>query len=251
MPLKYLQSSFCLILAFALTPQYVNAQKSNEQMWFEYMLNVPFANSFNLENAFTYSTLLNKNDKWRGLDYSPTVEYAVDQHFDIIGAVTLSYTMQTETYNSFEFRPMIGAKIHFTPNRRILTRLLLRYEMRNFKNLETKAWETVWRPRARFESIIPINQKSFFKDNLWYGILDAEYLFTKNEVDERFANRFRLRTGIGYRFSNSWRFEFLYMYQASKNANQDDFDSSDNVFRFRVKHFINKAKPSTATGVGN
>ena len=34
-------------------------QDVQEQLWFYYILNYPFANSFNLENAFTYSTLLN------------------------------------------------------------------------------------------------------------------------------------------------------------------------------------------------
>ena len=82
--------------------------------------------------------------------------------------------------------------------------------------------------------LIPINQKSFFNDELWYGVLDAEWFLTvDDDVDERFANRFRLRLGIGYRLSYTSRFEFIYMMQESKHAIGDSFYNSDNIFRFR------------------
>ncbi len=247
MRLKY--SLILLITILALVPAKVNAQKTNQQMWFEYMLNYSFANSFNLENAFTYSTILN-NEKWRALDYAATLEYSLNQHFDFQAGVLLSYTTQKESYNTFEFRPMFGTRIFFTPNRRIQTRLLLREEMRNFKNLETNTWETVWRPRARFESLIPINKKSYYENDMWYGILDAELLFVNNDVSERFANRFRLRTGIGYRLNYAFRFEFVYMLQQSKDEIDGGFESSDNVFRFRLKHYLRKSKPVKIEGNG-
>jgi len=229
----------------------VRGQSTNEQLWFEYMLNYPFANSFNLENTLTYSTLLN-TPKWRTLDYNPTVEYSLTNNFDLLAGGTLSYTNQVEDYNTFEARLMIGTKIHFTPNSRILSRLQLRFEQRNFKNLDTKTWETVYRPRARAEFLIPINRKTFFEDKLWYAIADAELLFAvDDDVQERFANRFRLRIGVGYRLSYTSRFEIIYMLQQSKNGIDDSFESSDNVFRFRYKHYLRKSKPTKATGTGN
>jgi hypothetical protein len=231
--------------------QRVARAQSNEQLWFEYMLNMPFANSFNLENTFTYSELLN-SPKWRALDYSPTLEFALTNHIDLIGGGTLAYTQQIEDYDSFEGRLMLGTKIHFTPNRRILSRLQVRFEQRNFKNLQTDTWETVYRPRARAEFLIPINRKSYFEDKLWYGIVDFEFLFAvDDDVDERFANRLRLRTGVGYRLSYSSRFEFIYMLQESRNGIDESFDSIDNIFRFRYKHYLRKSKPTNATGTGN
>jgi len=232
------------------TPNNARAQ-TNEQLWFEYLLNFPFANSFNLENTITYSELLN-TPKWRTLDYSPTLEFALDSHFDLLAGGTLSYTMQTEDYDSFEGRLMVGTRIHLTPNRRILSRLQFRIEQRNFKNLDTQSWQTVYRPRARAELLIPINKKTYFEDNLWYGILDAEFLFAvDSDVDERFANRFRLRTGIGYRLSYTSRFEFIYMLQESRNGIDESFKSTDNIFRFRYKHYLRKSKPTKSTGTGN
>lgn len=215
------------------------------------MLNYPFANSFNLENALTYSELLN-SPKWRAVDYSPTLEFSLTNKIDLITGGTLSYTYQQEDYNTFEGRIMIGTRIHFTPNRRILSRLQLRIEQRNFKDLDANTWETVYRPRARAEFLIPINRKTYFENKLWYGIVDGELLFAvDDDVQERFANRFRLRIGIGYRLSYTSRFEFVYMLQESKNGIDESFESTDNVLRFRYKHYLRKSKPTKATGTGN
>ncbi len=224
--------------------------QTNEQLWFEYMLNIPFANSFNVENAFTYSTLLGQ-PKWRAYDYNVTLEYSISPHFDLVGAALISYTEQAESYNTLELRPTLGTRIYFTPHQRIQTRLLLRVEQRNFQNLDTKEWDNVLRPRVRAEVIFPINQDSYFKDNLWYTITDAEWLFVKNDLEERFANRFRLRIGLGYRLNYSFRFEVLYMNQQSKNGIDDNFSSNDNIIRVRLKHYLRKSKPSKAGGVGN
>ena len=214
------------------------------------MLNVPFANSFNLENAFTYSTVMGE-PKWRSFEYNATLEYSITPHVDLIGANLVSYTAQTDTYNTFEVRPMLGTRIYFTPNKRIQTRLLLRMEQRNLQNADTKEWEHVLRPRARAEVLIPINHASLLTDGLWYAIADAEFLFVTDDVDERFANRLRLRVGAGYRLNYSFRFELLYMNQQSRNALDDTFSSNDNVIRIRLKHYLRKTKPSVAGGVGN
>jgi len=226
------------------------ASAQNTQIWNEYMLNYPFANSWNLENAFTYSTLVG-TPKWRAYDYSATLEYSISNHIDLMAQGIISYTNQTDGYNTLELRPILGTRLYFTPNKRIQTRLLLRLEQRNFKNLETKEWSQVFRPRARAEAIIPLNKKSYFEDKLWYAITDVELLFTNQDVEERFANRFRWRIGAGYRLSYNLRFEFLYMLQESRNTLEADFETSDNIFRFRVKQYLRKHKPSTAQGTGN
>lgn len=214
------------------------------------MLNYPFANSFNLENALAYSTLIG-TPKWRALDYSATLEWSLNQHIDIIGQGVLSYTQQTESYNTLELRPVLGTRLYFTPNKRIQTRLLLRLEQRNFKNLETNEWDQVYRPRARAEMIVPISKKSYYEDKLWYAITDFEWLVKTDDVAERFANRFRWRIGGGYRFTYNLRVEFLYMLQQSKDAIDGSFETSDNIFRFRVKQYLRKSKPSAAQGTGN
>lgn len=92
----------------------------------------------------------------------------------------------------------------------------------------------------------------FAGDNLWYLILDVEqFVVLDQDVQERFANRFRLRTGLGYRVNYGLRLEFMYTMQRSKNTIDGDFTTSDNIFRFRIKQYLNKAKPAKAQGTGN
>jgi hypothetical protein len=87
---------------------------------------------------------------------------------------------------------------------------------------------------------------------LWYLIADVEaFLPIDQQVNERFANRYRIRLGPGFRLNYTWRFEFLYTLQQSYNTLAGDFSTTDNLFRFRVKHYLHKAKPSQVTGNGN
>ena len=239
-----------VLFSFGLVPLYAQTQTVNQQVWLEYMGNYPFANSFNFENAVAYNTVLNSSG-WKDYSYSGTLEWSITQSVEPIAQVLLDYTQQTATSNTFEVRPVIGCRFYFTSARRIQTRLLVRFEDRNFKDIETGVWTQAFRPRVRAEALIPITQDSYFKDKLLYGILDVEAIFTTNDVKERFANRLRLRTGIGYRFSYSLRLEFIYMYQQSRDGIDEDFSSSDNIFRFRVKQYFRKSKPSTASGTGN
>ena len=252
---KHLASTrqYLLLLAIgcALAQRPASAQTANKQLWLEYMLEYPMANVFNLENAVTYSTLLG-TPQWRALDYAPNLEYSLTTHIDLMLGCTFSYTWQTEDYNTLEIRPMVGTRIHFTPNRRVPIRFLARLEQRNFLNLETKEWDKTLRPRFRLESLIPLNAKDIFQNKMYYIIADVEWLWKlQDDVNERFANRFRARVGLGYRLNYTWRFEIIYMLQFSREAISDDYSSTDNIFRVRLKHYINKAKPSKVVGVGN
>jgi hypothetical protein len=239
----------CLLL-FSVTRPADAQVLSNTQLWGEYMLNLPFANSFNLENTFVYSTLL-QSPRWYSFEYAPTLEYSLDQHIDINAGSTFSFTAQTEDYNTFEARAMIGTRIHFTPNKRIQSRLYVRLEQRNLQNLDTHEWDQTYRSRVRAETLVPINRKNYHDDKMWYAIADLELLFTTEDLKERFANRARARIGIGYRFNYTSRLEFLYMNQQSRNGIDEDFSSSDNIFRFRYKHFLRKHKPTKHSGSGN
>jgi hypothetical protein len=237
-----------LVAAVVLTHTSLQAQTTNQQVWFEYMLNYPFANSYNFESIFQYKTLLD-SPRWRSMVYNPRLEYSFGPHIDLVPAFVIAYTNQVSGVNTFEVRPSVGVKIHLTPNHRILTRLFIRVEQRYIENLESKDWQSVTRPRLRAESIIPINRKSYREDRLWYGLLDAEWFFTvDDDVDERFANRFRLRAGLGYRLNYNSRFELIYMIQESKHAMEESFYTSDQIFRFRYKHYLRKHIPAKNAG---
>jgi hypothetical protein len=228
------------------------AQERSVQIWNEYMLNMPFANVYNLEAAATYSTVLG-SPRWRAFDIQLTPEMAISQHVDVMAGVLLNSTFQNELLSTIEVREMLGTRIHFTPNKRILTRLLVRFEQRNMNDKEINEWEHSNRFRIRAETLIPINKKTMYDgDKLWYGIADFESFFVVDQdVSERFANRLRMRTGFGYRLRYALRVEFVYTLQQSRNTLEDGFVTTDDIFRFRLKQYLNKSKPTKSQGASN
>jgi hypothetical protein len=233
----------CVILVFTVISSF--GQSTTEtQLWGEYILKYPFSNLYNLEYRAVYSKAFG-NSGWRSLGNSFAIERAVGSHTDISVLGLIRYTEQNTTYNTLELRPTLGVRYHITPNKRILTRFYVRYENRNIKDEETNIWTTTNRLRLRPELLVPINKKSYYENNMWYGIMDAEW-FTNLDGDqkEQFANRFRFRLGIGYRHTYGVRFEAIYTAQNSKQTIDDDFERTDSIFRLRFRHYLRKHKPS-------
>lgn len=214
------------------------SQTSSSQIWNEYMLNIPSGTRFNLEAAVSYSTVL-EQPKWRAFDVQLTPEIAINKHLDIMAALLLSSTFQSEALSTLEIREMAGLRIHFTPESRALLRALVRFEQRNLEDRETGQWDHSTRGRVRAELLFPFNTTSLSTDKTWYGIADAEtFIVFDQDVQERFANRLRFRAGVGYRINHSFRTEFIYMMQRSKNTLGTEIESVDNIFRVRLKHYL-------------
>src|SRR4051794_16541791 len=122
---RYVRVVFFLFITHSTFSTIDLHAQSDEQIWLEYMLNYPFANSWNMENAFAYNTTIS-SPKWRSYEYSLTLERTITQHFEVIAQNVLSYTRQTDSYNTLEVRPVVGTRFYLTPSHRIQTRLLLR-----------------------------------------------------------------------------------------------------------------------------
>lgn len=230
----------------------ITAQSSSNQVWLEYMGNVAFGKAGNLEGAFTYSSDMGQ-PKWRTFDVQLTPEWALNKRIDLMGALLFSNTFQTASLSTFEIREMIGARLHLTPAQRLQLRMLLRFEQRNVEDRETRTWDHSTRSRIRLESIYPFNQRSLSAgDKVWYGIADVEaFVNFSKDVQERFANRWRFRAGAGYKINHAFRVEFVYTLQASVNALDGGLSSRENIFRFRLKHFLQKRSSNSPEGTGN
>jgi len=252
-PYEFDRSWRILLYSFVIgfLPIIVKAQDVvSNQLWLESFINYSFANVYNLENQVSYRTALD-GSPYQSIIFRPTLVRSFTQNVDGQFALRVSYVLQNDTSSSLEIRPTLGSRIHITPNRRVLTRVLFRFEQRNFKDLETNEWTKTSRIRIRPEFIIPLNKKSYFENNQWYALFDVEwFVVIDKDVDERFANRFRLRVGGGYRLNANWRFEFIYMRQESKNKIGEEFYTSDNIWRARVKYYFTRGKKVDADSSG-
>ena len=85
------------------------------------------------------------------------------------------------------------------------------------------------------ELLMPINRANLTDDGARYWFVDWEAFMPAGEPDERFANKHRLRAGLGYRPSQAWRFEAVYAWTRSRNTIDEGFHSSDNIIDIRLK----------------
>lgn len=185
---------------------------------------------------------------WRNFDVTPNVEYSPNAWLDLVADTTVGYTKQTDDVNTTEVTPRLGVRFHLfsrarrfqaferTPNRRIVVRDLVRVESRNFfySSGETESDSTV-RFRNRLEFFAPLNKERITDDGARYLLADWEWFIPLGDPDERFANRQRIRTGLGHRRNFNWRYEVLYIWTRSRNTIDEGFSTTENILDVRVK----------------
>jgi hypothetical protein len=188
---------------------------------------------------------------WRNLDVTPNVEYSLRPWLDLVADTTIGRTLQTDDVHSTELTPRFGARFHLfsrarqlrvveqAPRRRIVVRDLVRVESRNFfySGGDTDSDSTV-RFRNRLEFLVPLNKERITDDGACYVLADWEWFAPLDDAEERFANRQRIRTGIGYRRSFKWRYEVLYIWTRSRNTIDEGFSTNENVIDVRVKRIF-------------
>jgi len=230
--------------AFLFMTEMQGRAQGHEQLWLEYQLDYPFPSGFLFENTVAYQTLLAKEGKWRSFSVSPSLEYVLFTWLDLTSEVGLAYTFQQENNNTFEISPILGTRFHITQNKRVNTRFLVRYQQRNFRQIEADDWDVSNRVRLKGEVWVSINGPNLYTNKLWYALVDyEEFIVLDEQLDERYANRRRGRIGLGYRLNYKHRFELIYTWQSSRNEIEGDFVSDDNVIQVRYKMYLNPAKP--------
>jgi hypothetical protein len=217
----------------------------NEQLWLDYQVDYPFGGRYLLEAIGSYQTLLTNDGKWRSISVTPTFEYQGFWRMDLWVEMPMAYTLQTEDVNSFELNPNVGVRLNITPNKKVDTRFLVKAEQRMFRQVEQDDWDTSNRLRLKGEIWISINGPNLYTDKLWYGLIDYEgFIVTDQQLEERYANKWRARIGMGYRLNYRDRFELIYTRQASRNMLEEEYLSGDNVIQVRYKMFLNPTKPT-------
>ncbi len=191
---------------------------------------------------------------WHSVDVTPSVDYAWRKWLDFVGETAVGYTKQTDDVNSWEVTPRAGARFHMfsrtvptaaadrplrkelPPRRRVVLRDLVRVEARNlfYTGTGTGRSSTV-RFRNRLELLVPLNRETLSTDGVRYLLADWEWFIPLGEPDERFANKQRIRAGLGYRRDFAWRVELLYMWNRSRNTIEDGFTTNDNIIDVRIK----------------
>jgi hypothetical protein len=243
-----LHRTSALALAACLTSTAM-AQPTNTQLWTDGILGRSFGSYYMAECELSYQTLLSDLDRWTSFNISPSLEASPTAHWSFMFGLPYSYTNQRTGLDTEELRAQLGMKYTFTPFQRVQLRLNLRYETRRSTTVGEDAVSRSQRTRLRAEMVIPLDVASYDSDSMWYGIVDGELFFTLDkDLNERFANRSRVRLGLGRKFSYNWRTELIYTLQRSRVSLTDEDLSTDHIIRLRVKYYFTPRSRSQAAG---
>lgn len=184
---------------------------------------------------------------WRNLDVTPSIEYSATRWMDVVGDLITGRTHQTDDVSTTELTLRGGLRFHLfsrqerpifrehPSKRRLVIRDLVRWEWRNFFYSNDQPTDSTGRLRNRLELLYPINRSNLTADGTIHAIADWEWFIPFGDPSERFANRRRLRLGVGYRRNRAWRYTALYMRTRSRDTTDEPFTTSENIFNFQVK----------------
>jgi hypothetical protein len=234
------RSAAALVAGVVLLGEAAFAQEDtsvNSQLWLDFIVDKRFSSKASASLLASPRVLLTGSDWWR-FDLRPVLDYRIQSWIDVPVGVVFSWTKQLEDVNSFELRPFVGLRFRWSPWARYGFRSYSRLEYRHFTYSDDTS-STDWRLRSRLEADIAINHASLIQDRTLHFFTDVE-LFSDpaDDVAETFASRWRFRFGLGYRYNFAWRFHFVYTIQRSLNTVGQEFETTDNIFRFRASYFI-------------
>lgn len=242
----------CLI---AVGPAASARAQSTLQLWANATFDWVKSERLTYELDFEPKVLVSKpaeDPAWRNLDITPNVEYAAKGWLDLIGELPFGYTRQTDDVNTWELTARGGVRFHLfsravptraaravrelPPKRRIVVRDRVLVEERNFFYTGSGSGsDSSVRFRNRLEILAPINKERVSDDGAHYLLADWEWFIPLGEPEERFASKHRVRAGLGYRHSFTWRLEILGIWNRSRNTITDSFTTSNYILDFRLK----------------
>ncbi|HVH26902.1 MAG TPA: DUF2490 domain-containing protein [Vicinamibacterales bacterium] len=184
---------------------------------------------------------------WANVDVTPAIEFSMVPWLDLVGELPIGFTTQTDEIDTTEVTVRGGARFHLfsrqnrlllkekLPKRRLVIRDLFRAELRHFVYSNDQPAESTGRFRNRVELLFPLNRPNLADAGTIHLLTDWEWFIPLSDQQERFANRQRIRTGVGYRHDAAWRFALLYIWARSRDTTDEPFTTSENIVDFQVK----------------
>jgi len=224
--------------------------QTNLQMWANITFDWVKQSGVTYEIDFEPKALLSappEEPGWSNLDITPSVEYPVTNTLDLVGEMTLGRTKQTDDIDTSEVTVRGGVRFHLfsrqrrlllnetLPKRRLVIRDLVRVESRNFFYSNGDPSDSTIRFRNRLELMWPLNRPNLGDDGAVSALSDWEWFIPVSDPTERFANRQRIRAGLTYRHSVSWRFAALYIWNRSRDTTTEPFTTSEHIVDVQLK----------------
>jgi hypothetical protein len=248
---------FCISTFSSASSAQESTAETSKQIWANLILSRPKSEKLYLEYDIEGARQVSGGEPWKYLYGTGLVEYYPSGYFDLTGEVSTGFTRQSREEDSFEATVRLGVRFHLLSQ--IFNSSLvkeIRPERMSGKKLgisflsrieRRKFWYSGDRPsfddlrwRNRLEFKFALNEPSLANDGVWYLMADGEY-FTPigdDKAPERFATKYRLRLGLGYRLSYKWRFEVVVMRDEAKETLEDEIEVDAYMLDLRLKWFL-------------
>jgi hypothetical protein len=131
--------------------------------------------------------------------------------------------------NSLELRPLTGLKLYVPNHANVNLYNFTRFEYRSVR--QSGSTKNTPRLRNRTGVEVPFTQAKAWAPKTWYGLADVEYFYRLNEG---YLERYRIRGGVGYILSRTWRAEMIYHAEFT-GGNGEAKAFTNNIWRLNIK----------------
>lgn len=243
---------FFFTIAFILNVQFADLSGQDEfQGWMNTIIGYNALNQLYLEADFEYKRLLSESeDPWNNLDITLLGEYYPVRLLDLTIEIINGKTRQASDLSTYEATQRLGARwyilqrghnllslkkgIEGAPQRLELSNYI-RFEHRNFDYYDAMEPEQEWRFRNRTQFVVALNKESLVENRTLRLLADIEFFIPfGKDIKERYASKYRVRIGPGYRHTARWRFDIFYMFDKSKDDINDRFNVTTHMMDLRL-----------------
>lgn len=205
-------------------------------LWLDFIVDWRFAPEFRFWADNYYRTLFTGGPTQRMVGTRPELSYAALGWLQVMAGTNIRYTDDSDGLNSWELRPYLGVQFIGDRFRRVVVQNYSRLEYRKFLYTDSDSTAASWRFRTRFAIQGLVSGKTFIDPGSWRLSGDVEFFVDLSEpVPEPFADRARIRLGVGHVRTLKWHFDAFYILQFSRDTRNSGVNSIDNFLRLRVK----------------
>lgn len=242
-----MRSTKIIFVIFSITVTLIckNSFSQDSQLWTDYNLTVPVPKT----NKFTYGGdtgwrrggqtglqgFVNEAD-FNQLVVRPTVRYRFNQIINLGGGIAGFFSFNKNADNIYEFRIQEEVNVRWPDLSFLALNYRIRFDQR-FLSIENNTNDRTGRVRylAGIESQdfrLGEGKRPFFFEFSWEGFKTLG----RFSVEDTFVNQQRLTWIFGHRITNLIRYEVHYINQMQRVDLNENFETSENILRFRLFH---------------
>jgi hypothetical protein len=223
-----------LLALVALVPASRASADATLELWTNFMAEWQVTPRWLLTFDLEPKTLLVGAGQWENVDLTTSPEFAVTSWLDVLAELVTGYTVDSEKPNTTEVTERVGLRLYLIRSRFQL-RDTFRFEQRN-RFYSDATSDHLFRTRNRVEVRYVVNRDRATQAGAFILLADFEYfMVVDHEAQERYASRYRIRAGVGYRLNPAWRVDLLYIYQRSRNTYGAPFSTAENMVDLRFR----------------